>query len=119
MRFFNRFIKKLNSKFRTEKGESIAEVLVALLISSVGLVMLAAMISSSVKMLQQSKTGLFDYVEAENSIVEQSGGESGSIIIKSGDAKISLTDTSGDPIQVHYFVETVNSTHNIVSYRAD
>ncbi len=109
----------MNKKLCSDKGESIGEVLIALLISSVGLVMLAAMITTSVRMLKQSRSSLIDYVAAENTVVEQSGGESGSITVKAGDTSIPLTDTSGKPIPVHFFIGSWDASHTVVSYKAD
>ena len=43
-------MKKMRSRLRSQKGESIAEVLVAVLVSMVALTMLALMITATTKM---------------------------------------------------------------------
>lgn len=52
-----RFVEKLKSQV----GESIAEVLIALLISSLALVMLASMISSTTSMVSRGKSAMKEY----------------------------------------------------------
>ena len=52
-----RFVEKLKSQV----GESIAEVLIALLISSLALVMLASMISSTTSMVSTGKSAMKEY----------------------------------------------------------
>ena len=67
----NKFLKKLKSNH----GESIAEVLVALLISSLALVMLASMISTTASLTLRSKDRMTDYYKA-NTILEDMEKES-------------------------------------------
>ena len=52
--------KRIIKKVKSRAGETIAEVLVALLISSVALVMLAGMIASTTSMVTQSKSKMED-----------------------------------------------------------
>lgn len=61
------FKEKLCSKL----GESIAEVLVALLIAALGLLMFASMITSSSRIIQKSSNKIQEYVQEENYIVQQ------------------------------------------------
>ncbi len=58
--------KKLLEKLRSRRGESIAEVLVAMLISAVALVMLASMIASSGRMIRRSRESMENYDAANN-----------------------------------------------------
>ena len=86
--------KKYWRKLRIQAGETIAEVLVALLISSVALIMLASMISATSSMVTRSKTAMEAYYEANESLERRSGstkkiditikdaGETFSILIK-------------------------------------
>lgn len=60
--------KRVKSKLTRQDGDSIAEVLIALLISSLALVMLASMITSSAKMITGSSKVINDYYTAMNSI---------------------------------------------------
>ena len=64
------FLKKLRSR----AGESLTETLVALLIASLALVMLASMISSTTRIVTQSKTRLETYYNNNNQVAAQSGG---------------------------------------------
>ena len=60
---------RLMKRLRSESGESIAEVLVALLIAAVALMMLASMISSTVSIVNKSKTKMDEYYQ-KNAILE-------------------------------------------------
>ena len=59
---------KALNKLNKNKGETISEVLVALLISSLALVMLASMISATSKMIIKSKEKMTYYYEANNAL---------------------------------------------------
>ena len=63
--------KRIITKVKSRAGETIAEVLVALLISSVALVMLAGMIASTTSMVTQSKSKMEDYYEANETLETQ------------------------------------------------
>ena len=56
-------MKKMCRVMKSQAGETIAEVLIALLISTLALTMLAAMISSSSSMIQKSSHILEEYYE--------------------------------------------------------
>lgn len=60
--------KKLRKKLKNNKGETITEVLVALLISVLSLTLLAGMISASVSMTDKSRKNITDYYTAENTL---------------------------------------------------
>ena len=60
--------KKVLEKLRSRRGDSIAEVLIALLISVVALVMLAGMITSSTRLIQRSKDAMEQYDAANNAL---------------------------------------------------
>lgn len=53
----------LNNKLRSQAGETIAEVLVSLLISALALTMLASMITATVSMVTRSKEKMKEYYE--------------------------------------------------------
>ena len=59
---------KIIRKLQSKAGDSIAEVLIALLISSLALVMLASMISSSANMITKSKSNMDDYYLKMNNL---------------------------------------------------
>lgn len=83
-------IKKLKSRLRSQKGESIAEVLVAVLLSAVALTMLATMISATSKMVIRSKTLTKEYVKQNNLLVEKGSST------RTGTVEIKLVDPSTD-----------------------
>ena len=58
--------RKMLEKLRSNRGDSIAEVLVALLISAVALVMLASMIASSSRLILRSRESMEKYDAANN-----------------------------------------------------
>ncbi len=58
--------KKVLDKLRSRRGDSLAEVLVAMLISAVALVMLASMIASSGRMIRHSRESMENYDAANN-----------------------------------------------------
>ena len=62
-------VKQVKKKLKSYRGETIAEVLIALLISSIALVMLASMISATVNLVTKSKEKMKDYYKA-NSVLE-------------------------------------------------
>ncbi len=58
--------KRMLEKLRSRRGDSLAEVLVAMLISAVALVMLASMIASSGRMIRRSRESMENYDAANN-----------------------------------------------------
>ena len=82
-----RFFKKLKSR----AGESIAEVLIALLVSSIGLVMLASMISTSGSIIKKSRDALEHYYEDAN--WSNANGEVTIAIAEAGEVEIKPTVT--------------------------
>ncbi len=75
---------KLMKRLRSQAGESIAEVLIATLIAALALMMLAVMISSTVKQVNTSKAAMEAYY-AKNAALEQqtTGSSTVEITIKS------------------------------------
>lgn len=62
--------KSMIEKLKKHTGETIAEVLIALLISTIGLLMLATMISSSGNSISRSRTLLENYYSASTETSE-------------------------------------------------
>ena len=94
----------LNKKLGNRSGETIAETLVALLISALALTMLAASISAASHMVTLSKEKLEKYYNANNLIIKMEGttvsdaetqeiiyGPSTNIDIKSNDNKLTIS----------------------------
>ena len=107
----------IKKKITSRKGETIAEVLIAFLISVLGLSMLAGMIVSSTKIIEKSRKAMEQYYDSE---VESTG--SGSIkLVKTApgvpDENIMLTDdwTAGGE-QVSYEVRSSVGNNKLYSY---
>ena len=67
--------KKIISKIRSSSGESIAETMVAVLIAAFALLMLAAMIRTSSRLITQSGQKMSEYYAENNEVAEQTGSE--------------------------------------------
>lgn len=82
--------KRIRKKLHSSSGESIAETLIALLISSLALVMLASMISSTSNMLSQSKIAMNKYYTEINKLAEQSDSrtDGSEVVVTDGTAVI-------------------------------
>ena len=112
---------RIKKKLKSKSGETIAEVLVALLISSLGLVLLASMISSSYNLITKSRSMIEDYVNSENRLVEQEQTvDTGNVTVKmkdgSGtDSEIKLNDEK-DEITVSYYTAEI-AGKKVISYR--
>ncbi len=86
--------KLTKNKIKSQAGETIAEVLVALLISALALVMLAAMISSTYSIIRRGENKMNEYYEVNNeSLASRNAGESGtaSYSFSAGDT-LTITD---------------------------
>lgn len=119
MKRSKRILTRMNEKLKNKSGESISEVLVALLISALAIVLLASMIAASTNMVMKSKAKFKEYADAENAIVERNGSDvSGTVqIVDSNDNPISLTDGAGTGIQVAYFTNDESVRHTVRSYK--
>lgn len=102
-------------KIKSRKGESLAEVLIALLVSVLGLVLLASMITTSVNIVTKSKKSMEEYITAENNLISQSGtsGE-GKIVIEGGKK---LTSDLSDKVPVNYYSNDLEGNRTIYTYK--
>ena len=115
---------KLAGKLRSRRGESIAEVLVATLISAVALVLLASMIASSTNLIQRSENKLEAYYAQNNELAVQDGSSEsaagGKVTVSSGATTVHLRpDDPADGEPVKYFINTESENTKVVSYRYD
>ena len=103
-------MKKMKSRLRSKKGESIAEVLVAVLLSAIGLTMLATMISATSKMVIRSRNLTKEYVEQNNQLVEKAdtSTRTGSVQV----LQVNSTSSAATPIKL-YGVPTANEDYSI------
>ena len=112
-------LEKTAKKLRGGAGESLAEVLISLLISAVGVLLLATMIQSATGMIADSSKKYQSYIQSENRLEAQSGaGRSSQIGIKLDDETIKLTDGSGYSTNVLCYA-SASGGETIVSYRVN
>ena len=99
--------KAMISRLHSRAGESIAEVLIALLISSLGMMMLAGMVSTSKTLVERSKTAFEDSVDKSNALTtgEASNSSSGTVQFYINDKNRRLTDALGETDSVR--IDTV------------
>ena len=81
---------KLRKKLHSQSGETIGETLVALLISSLALVMLASMITSTVNLVTKSEAKMNDYYKANTALENPDSGTQGVIVITGGETEIKV-----------------------------
>ena len=109
---------KLKRKLRSRAGESIAEVLIALLIAALAMATLAGMIGATYSMVEKSKSTMKSYVDANNQLVLQSsGGENGKATMAIGDAPLKLNDAdANESVDVVYYSNSQISGKTVISY---
>jgi hypothetical protein len=101
-------MKKLKHKLLNNTGETIAETLVALLISALALVMLAGAISSTAKMITTSDKKMGEYYSKDATLVSQSGTDNLTVSIagtgftESRTVKYALNDAFASKVVVAY-----------------
>ena len=91
---------RIRCRMHDRKGDSIAEALIALTIAALSLVMLATMIASGSKFVQQSENYMRDFYQAENSMFNTSVGSGTYTLRQSGTSVTGLATTSGN---VNYY----------------
>ena len=106
-------MEKIRDRLKRSAGESLVEVLCALLLSSLGLMLLGGMIQSSFKLLGISEKRFDNYVKAENYLMERTGKSSEGTVQTS----IPLTDRSKDSgVVVQYYTESYKDERgNVIS----
>ena len=73
--------KSIWKKLKSAVGETIGETLVALLISSLALMMLAGAVSAATRMITRSQTTMDAYYRANNALDARTGAPGGSLSI--------------------------------------
>ena len=109
---------KANGRPRSRRGETITEVLVALLISALGLVLLAGMIGTATRLITDSRAQTEAYIEAENALAAQSGsGKAGTVGFSLGSTPIRLADGEAAAVPVAFFTNGGQGDKAILSYK--
>lgn len=98
-------------KVKDTSGETLIEVLAALLISALAILMLGQAVGSSVRMIRNSEDFMNEYYTANNVLAVRAGGAAGS-------AEVVIT-VEGEPVSdelwVDYYVNEIGSD-TVVSY---
>lgn len=82
----------LRTRLRNERGETITEVLAAIVISGLAILMLATVISAAVHMNKVSSEAMNDYYTANDTVAQGSSTIMGTISITLNDSPIALSD---------------------------
>ena len=83
---------------RNERGESITEVLVAIVISGLAILLLATAISAAVNTNNASRRAMNEYYAANNNVVQGGTTKSGTVSIALNGSTVSLGNTANIPI---------------------
>ncbi len=130
-----RLREKLAARLKNNAGESLAEVLIALLIAALAMTMLAATISAASKMITNSRTKMDRYYAANDALAVQTKDNSKTLTIMispmklktdstseyevdSSAAKVKLTANSTEAAStiVYYFVNNELPSTSVISY---
>lgn len=85
------------------RGETITETLVSLLIGGLALLMLAVVISATVRMLSSSEDAMNDYYESSNALATSpSVDASGTAVLKLGDVEVKTATDQDSEYDVSY-----------------
>ena len=109
--------KRIFRKLRSKAGETIAEVLIALLVSSLGLVILAQMINASANMIKNSEVKMQEYYSENNKLDKQDQSEADG----TGTLKITLNGASeGEKVEltenIEYYENKTLAGIDVISY---
>ena len=120
-----KLLKRIKGKIKNEKGESLSEVLIALLVSVLGMVLLASMITASTNIIMKSKNKMKQYVTAENYVVGHTDTETPPEGITAGTGTVSTGDKplvndiggSTNPLAVSFYSNNVFGNKPVVVYK--
>ncbi len=108
----------VRNKLHSRKGESISEVLVALLVSTLGIVLLASMIASSSRLIEKSRATVQSYVTEENAIVDRGTSDlKGTVSVRTDGNSRRLTDSAATSADVYFYVNDVIAGTPVIAYR--
>ena len=127
MRKLKKALRAAGAKLRSRGGETIAEALIALLIASLAITMLAGMIAISASMIHKSEKAFTAYYNANNKLVAQSGdGEATktAVLADSGEHEISLLPVASGANKPVLYVKLFSNdkapkSKPVISYKYD
>jgi len=100
----------VTKKLKSRAGETLTETLVALLISSLALLMLAGAISSATRVITLSKDRMTKYYAADATMAERKAAR--------GSLTVTLTDSSGGELTIpaQYYENDAFASHPVIAY---
>ena len=107
-------VKKIRVKLRGTQGETLTEVLVAILVSGLAILLLAMAIASAASTNMKSRSAFDAYYSNNNDIVAFNGSSGGDATVK---LSMAITESSGDSVPVKYKDVTEGSVV-VVAYEA-
>lgn len=110
---------EVKQKLNSNKGESIAETLIALLVSTLALVMLAGAISSAGNVVEKGRKAMKEYYDGIENVVKRDGtGESVSMTLLDQEGNsIYLFGSSSTAITVNAYSNSRFQKYPVVAYK--
>gem|GEM_PF-1497885 len=105
-------MKTILNKLNNRRGESIAEVLVALMISALALVLLASMISTATSLVTNSRSKMAEYYGANTVLSSKESGAQSSSAVTLDVIQIEQRNTDGE---VHTVESVISGGYRIAS----
>ena len=115
---------KKTTKLRGRAGETIAETLIALLISSLALLILAGAVSAGSRIILKAKKVVTDYYAA-NEVIELQSGTAGGKLYAALTAEGNITvakvsdGTMKDPVTLDYYLNDTLGGVSVISYAVE
>lgn len=111
--------KRIAARLKDKKGETLMELLFAMLISSLGMIILAGMIVASTNIIKRGNEVLKSYVTEENKIVAQDTvKETGEATFNIDGTERKLTDyDNSKQVSVSYYVNDKIGGKKVVTYK--
>ena len=104
---------------RRVRGETLTEVLVAIVVSGLAILMLATVIASATSINESSRKAMNEYYEKSNGIVEASATNgTGTVTLSVDDGSGTVTAIALDDEDVTYYISEQMDGTPIVSYAA-
>ncbi len=112
-------MRSLIRKLKQTKGESLVEVLISVLISSFALLVLATMITTTTKLVTNSKDRFDKYVEAANTVTSRAGSSAGTVRFTKEDGSTAfILVGSSSTVDVNYSVNEEIGGMPVIAYEA-
>ena len=110
------FASRIRLALRNTHGETITEVLVAMVIVGLALLMLAVVIASSSSIVKKDREYMEDYYETGNALATYSGNPKykGKLTVTLSGTPVKLSSESGNTISIEVYADEDES---VVSYK--